>query len=263
MSEQISFGLPKPKKVLITAMVTVTAVWILFATGINWAGSGVDVFGLLTGSDDILRGQVWRLVTSFIVHQPSGPGSVGHLLTTLMGLYFLGSSLEESWGGKRLAWFMLLSGTFASLMQVLVGALITNLHQATFYGALGVVDAIAIAWALSFKDRQVRLFFVLPVSGKGLIIFVVALNVLYILANEVRREGLVTPFGGMLAGWMLADGSPLRRFYLQWKFRRLQSQSESLRGVRAALVTEKREKRANAPGLRVIKGGKTDKDLLN
>ncbi len=263
MSEQVTFGLPKPKKVLITAMVTVAAVWILFATGINWAGGGVDVFGLLTGSNEILGGQVWRLLTSFILHQPTGPGSVGHLLTTMMGLYFLGSTLEESWGAKRFAWFIILSGAFASLMQVLVGALITNLHQATFYGGLGVIDAIAIAWALSFKDRQVRLFFVLPVSGKGLIIFVVAINVLYILANEVRREGLVTPFGGMLAGYLLADGSPLRKYYLQWKFRRLQGQSESLRGVRAALVTDKREKRANAPGLRVIKGGKTDKDLLN
>jgi hypothetical protein len=86
------------------------------------------------------------------------------------------------------------------------------------------------------------------------------MNFLYILANELRREGLVTPFGGMLAGYLLADGSPLRRFYLQWRFRKLQAQSESLRGVRAAVV---RDKKPNPAGLRVIKGGKTDKDLLN
>jgi membrane associated rhomboid family serine protease len=260
MSEQLTFGLPKPKKVLVAAMVTVSAIWIFFATGINWVGSGADVFGLLTGSDAILRGELWRLVTTFLVHQPSGPGSVGHLLTTLMGLYFLGSSLEESWGPRRFGFFLVATGVFAALAQVLVGALVSNLHQENFYGALGVVDAVAIAWALSFRDRQVRLFFVLPVSGMGLIVFVVAMNLLYILANEVRREGLVTPFGGMLAGYLLADGSPLRRFYLQWRFRKLQSQSESLRGVRAAVV---REKKPNPAGLRVIKGGKTDKDLLN
>jgi membrane associated rhomboid family serine protease len=261
MSEQLTFGLPKPKKVLITAMVVVSALWIFFATGINWAGGGVDVFSLLTGSDQILKGgEVWRLLTSFMVHQPSGPGSVGHLLTTLMGLYFLGSSLEDSWGPRRFGVFLLISGVFASLLQVVVGLLISNLHQATFYGGLGVIDAIAVAWGLSFKDRQLRLFFVLPVSGMGFIAFVLVMNVLYILANEVRREGLVSPFGGMLAGYLLADGSPLRRFYLQWKFRRLQSQSESLRGIRAAIV---REKKPNPAGLRVIKGGKSDKDLLN
>jgi cobalt-zinc-cadmium resistance protein CzcA len=78
----------------------------------------------------------------------------------------------------------------------------------------------------------------------------------------IRTEGLLANPTEIenIAVKKLADGSPLRRFYLQWKFRRLQSQSESLRGIRAAIV---REKKPNPAGLRVIKGGKSDKDLLN
>jgi hypothetical protein len=72
-----------------------------------------------------------------------------------------------------------------------------------------------------------------------------------------RQEGLVTPFAGMLAGWMGADGSPVRRVYLQWRFKRLQAQSEALRGVRTQRV----------PHLRVVKGGggegKPNKEMLN
>ena len=100
------------------------------------------------------------------------------------------------------------------------------------------------------------MFFVLPVSGKGLIVFVVGLNVLYLIALESRPEGLAGPFGGMLAGWLLADGSPLRRFYLQWRFKRLQTASQSLRSLGVQ----------RGPSLRVIEGGggkKPDKRTLN
>lgn len=255
MQEQLTFGLPKPGRVLTVAMILVGALWVLFAVGLNWAGASPTTFELLVGSDAVWRGQIWRLLTNFLVHQPAGPGASSHLLTTLMGLYFLGSSLEERWGGRRFALFLVGSGVFASVLQLLLGLVISTLHADVFYGGLGVVDAVAVAWALSFKDRQVRLFFVLPVSGMGLILFVLAMNVLYVLAVEGRHEGLITPFGGMLAGFLFADGSPLRKAYLQWKFRRLQGQSAALRGVRAQ----------NIPNLRVIKGGggKVDKSQLN
>lgn len=260
MREQVSFGLPKPGRALWGAMIAVTAIWVLFASAINWGGGGAELFAWLVGSDDILRGQVWRLVTSFLLHQPTGPGSVGHLLTTLFGLYFLGASLEERWGGRRFLGFLVGAGAFASLLQAGFGYLVPTLHQPAFYGALGVIDAIAVAWALSFRGQQVRLFFVLPISGFGMIVFVFAMNVLYVLAMEQRREGLVTPFGGMLAGLLFAEGSPVRRRYLQWKLGRLQTQAARLSGAAGA------RPRAKAAHLSVIEGGqskKPDKSLLN
>ncbi|NUP13674.1 MAG: rhomboid family intramembrane serine protease [Polyangiaceae bacterium] len=259
MQEQISFGLPKPGRALIGTMIGVTAIWVLFAAAINWGSAGIDLFNLMVGSDDVYRGQVWRLLTSFMVHQPSGPGSVGHLLTTLFGLYFLGASLEQRWGGQRFLLYLFGAGLFASSLQLLVGTLIPTLHQEPYYGALGVIDAIAVAWALSFRGQQVRLFFVLPISGFGMIVFIVVMNVLYIIAMETRREGLVTPFGGMLAGFLFAEGSPVRRRYLQWKLGKLQAQSEMLRGGTA-------RPRARPAHLSVIQGGqskKPDKSMLN
>jgi membrane associated rhomboid family serine protease len=251
--EQVSVGFPKPGKALLGAMILVGALWLFFATGINWAGSGESVFALLVGSDAIGRGEVWRLFTASLVHQYSGPGAVGHLITTLLGLYFLGSSLEQSWGPKRFILFLIGSGVLAFALQFIVGSVITTLHQPVYYGGLGVVDAIAIAWAMSFKDRQVRLMFVLPVTGRGLMIFVLVMNILYVFALDGKREGLVTPFGGMLAGWLFADGSPARRWYLQWKLRRLQAE-----GRRVA---------KQVPHLKVIRGGggsdKPDKRMLN
>ncbi len=256
MQERMTVQMPKPRKVGAAAIALVCVVWVYFAVTLNWAETSPDLLAALVGSDDILRGEVWRLFTNFVIHKPQGPGAAWHLLGTTLFLYFLGGALEESWGSKRYGIFLVASGVFASLLQVLVGALVPQLHASPFFGGLGVVDAAAIAWAMSFKDRTVNLFFVLPVSGKAFLIFIVGMNVLYLLSLENRNEGLVTPFAGMFAGWVGAEGSPVRRLFLQWRFKRLQAASTALRGVK----TER------APHLRVVKGGrggKPDKDLLN
>jgi membrane associated rhomboid family serine protease len=231
--------------------------WVALAAVGYWAADGLDLFALLAGSDAVFSGQVWRLVTSFLIHQPIGAGSAWHLLGSLLGLYFLGTSVEEQWGAKRYLLFLLFAGVFASTCQLLLGAVVPYVHTPLFYGAIGVVDAVAVAWALSFRDRQVNLFFAVPVSARGMIFFILCMNILFGVVLGARQEGLVTPFAGMLAGWMGADGSPVRKLYLQWRFQRLKSQSEALRGVKAQRV----------PHLRVVKGGltesKPDKEMLN
>ena len=243
---QLSFGLPKPGKALIGLMVALVALWVMFAVGINWGGAGTEVFGWLVGTDDILHGQLWRLVTAPLLHQPSGPGAVSHILFNVIGLYFLGTTLEERWGGKRFLLFCLGAGVFASLLQAIGSHFIPQVHQDAFYGAWGITDAIAVAWALSFKNSQVRLFFVLPVSGMGLLLFILLMNVMYVIAAETRHEGLVTPFGGMLAGYLFGDTSPLRRWWLTRRFKKLQSESAALRSVRLA---------TGGPKLKVLEGG--------
>ena len=260
---QLTFGLPKPKKGLLGLLVAITAIWVFFAAGITWGGADGRIFELLAGTSDVFR-EPWRVYTVFtnvFLHRPTGPGSVSHLLTTLMLIYFLGASLEERWGTKRFLMFTIGSAWFASALQLCLGTLIGHLKpslaQPFYFGGLGMGEAIAVAWAMSFKDRQVRLFFVLPVSGFGLIVFTFAMNILYLIANDTRYEGLVTPFGGMLAGYLFSDASPLRRWYLQARFNQLQKQSASLRKLR----TE------SAARLRVIDGGasqkRPDKSMLN
>jgi membrane associated rhomboid family serine protease len=258
MDERFVVGFPRPGKALIGVMVAVFATWLFFALFINWGAFGLGVFESLIATDAILEGQLWRLFTNFVVHHPTGNGATSHMLSTVLGLYFLGVPLEKAWGSRRFLLFLLGAGVAGSLAQVVVGVLVPPVHRMAFYGGLGVVDAVAVAWAISHRDQQVRLFFVMPVTGRGLLWIVVGLNVLYAIAFEVRHEGIVTPFGGMLAGWLGSDGSPLRRWLLQRRFRNLQVQSESLRGMK----TSGRDAR---PKLRVLEGGagKPDKRMLN
>jgi membrane associated rhomboid family serine protease len=209
-------------------------------------------------SEAVLHGQVWRLFTAPLLHSPDDPW---HFLTTVLGLYFLGASLEERWGGRRMLAFLFGSAVFAFALQVAVGALLPAVARAEFYGGLGMVEAIAVAWALAHRSATVRLFFVLPVTGTMLLVFIFGMSALNVIAMRSPPEGLVTPFGGMLAGYLFGDYSPLRRFFLRMRFRQLQAESVALRRVPAA------RSRASGPSLRVITGGQKeppkDKRFLN
>jgi membrane associated rhomboid family serine protease len=81
--------------VLTATMLALLAIWVMFAVAINWGGGGLSLFELGVGDTrSILSGQVWRLFTAPLLHRPSGNGSVSHIVSVLLGLYFLAPSLE-------------------------------------------------------------------------------------------------------------------------------------------------------------------------
>jgi membrane associated rhomboid family serine protease len=251
-------GLPRPGRVLKVVMIAVLAIWLAFAIGINWAGAPETVFLLFCGNTErILSGEVFRLFTAPWMHMPSG--TIGHVLSTLFGLYFLAPSLEEKWGGKRFAWFLFLSGLIAYGLQVLVQLVLPSsvgvrLVPEYWFGGMPVIGAISIAWAMSFRGQTVRLFFVLPVSSRGLLLFVVGANVMYLIALAQSESGLIAPFGGMLAGYLLGGStpSPLRRAILKFRLSRLDAE--------AAREAEIRRKRIRRSGLQVLPGGRKGVD---
>lgn len=251
-------GLPRPGKALLAVLVTLLALWLFFALGINWLGLSPDWFLALAGSTEaVAHGQVWRLFTAALVHQPSG--SIGHILTALIGLYFLAPSLESAWGPRRFLGFLALSAVFAYGLEFAVALALpasvgARLVPAIWFGALPVVEAVAIAWALSFKGRTVNLMFVLPISSTGLILVVIGFSVLALIAQSHSFEGYLAPFGGMLAGWLWGGGtpSPARRAWLRLRLRRLDAQ--------AARDARRRKDRAARSGLRVIEGGREPDD---
>jgi hypothetical protein len=113
-----------------------------------------------------------------------------------------------------------------------------------------MTEAVLVAWALANRNSTVRMFFLIPISGTMLLVFVLLLSVLNVLALRAPTEGLVTPFGGMLAGWLFGDGSPLRRLYLKMRLKQIQAETTALRAQSAA-----RARRAAGPSLRVVEGG--------
>ncbi len=247
-------GLPRPGRALWGVMLTLFGIWLAFAIGLNWGGVSERVFLFFAGNTElILKGQLWRLVTAPLLHVPS----VGAILFLLFGFYFLTPTLEQQWGGPRLIRFLILSSLLAYGLQLFVGVLLPRslsdrLIGEYWFGALPAVEAISIAWALTFRGQTVRLFFVLPVSTRGLILFVVGVSLLYVVTLERPTCGLLAPFGGMASGWLFGGGtpSPARRFWLKLRLARLEREAKK--------ESVDRKKRVARSGLRVIEGGKDD-----
>ncbi len=219
---------PRPGKALTAVIVGLIAVWVTFAVGINWGGGGAHVFELGVGdTQKILGGEVWRLFTAPLLHLPTGPGSVGHILSTLLGFYFLAPALEKKWGGGWTLAFLYGSSLVGFLLHMILQVAVPSPHDAAlqqpWFGSLSAVHAVAIAWALSFRGQRVMLFLVLPVTSAVLILFVVGVAVLRLLAADNVPEGVVSAFGAMGFAWLVAgnDPSPLRRLWLRWRMRQL------------------------------------------
>jgi len=249
-----AIGLMKPGRALTGVMVGLGAIWLMFAIAVNWGGATEELFLLFCGNTErILHGEVWRLFTAPLMHQPTG--TVSHILFAILGLLFLAPALEEKWGSARFLRFLFLSAVIAYSFQMLLevalpASLAHRLVGEYWFGSFPVLEAIAIAWALSFRGQSVRLWFVLPVSSSAMVIFIVAMSLLRVVAAAAEPEGLLSPFGGMLAGWLLGGGtpSPLRRAYL--RLRLAQLDREAARGTRASASGRK-----GSP-LRVIEGGR-------
>jgi membrane associated rhomboid family serine protease len=252
-----AFRLPRPGKVLTVALLVVLGVWLAFATGINWGGADPALFELLCGNTKaIVHGEVWRLVTAPMMH---APGTYSHVMLALVGLYFLSPSLEQSWGSARFARFLCVSALIGYGLQMLVElALPSSLGQRLvgeyWFGLGPVLEAIAIAWALSFRGRTVYLLMVLPVSSGMLVLFVLAVSVLALVAGELGPSGLIAPFGGMFAGWLLGGGTPppWRRYWLKLTLKRHERELRRL--------DQARRSRVERSGLRVLEGGRAGRE---
>src|SRR5690606_4612223 len=149
----------------------------------------------------------------------------------------------------------LFSGIIAYAFQLLLGLLLGASTQARlvptyWFGSFPVIEAVAVAWALSFRDQEVRLMFVLPVPARALIGIVVGVSVLRVIALQQPPDGLLSPSGGMWAGWLRGAGtpSPLRRAYLAFKLRRVEQEAQRER--------QRRGERAKRSHLKAIDGGR-------
>jgi membrane associated rhomboid family serine protease len=224
--ESVMFRMPRPGKALKAAMGVLLFIWVTLAVAINFGGMDPSVMTLLAGNTEaILHGQVWRLFTAGLIHQASGPGAVEHIMFALLGLYFLAPTLEQRWGGRRTILFLMGSLVFGFSTQLaaealLPGTVAAHLGQAYWFGSFGALEAVAVAWALSNRGQTVNLFFVLPVTSTGLLLFVIGMSVLRVIAASKTTEGLFTPFGGMLAGYLFGAGSPTpaRRLWLKLRY---------------------------------------------
>ena len=175
--------------------------------------AGVNVYGLLSLTrSGVLRGELWRLVT-FAVLPPSSS-----LMWILFSLYFywmIGSALENQWGSSRFTLFYL-TGAVGSIIAGLIGGRADNTYLNL---------SLFLAYAAMNPNRQLMMFFFIPVKVKYLALIDLALYLyMFIMGGWSVRLMILVALGNVilfLGGDLLnAIRQEARYFKTRQNFRR-------------------------------------------
>ena len=110
----------------------------------------------------ILRGQIWRLVTWVLIP----PGSLD-IFTIIMLLFYyqLGTALERTWGEFRYTLYIL-SGLVFTVIGAFLLYFVTGQSVMGLFSTYYVSMSIFLAFAASYPDMQVMLYFLFPIKIK-------------------------------------------------------------------------------------------------
>lgn len=138
----------------------------------------------------ILKGQIWRLVT-WVINSPSSGNFLLFVISIMFFYYPLGTSLERTWGTFRYNVYILMGMIFtvlgAFLIYFVTGGMIGGGHYidsyifTTYYISL----SIFLAYAMTYPDMRILLWFVIPVKMKWMA-YVYGAIILYDVFDSVR-----------------------------------------------------------------------------
>ena len=140
----------------------------------------------------ILKGQVWRIIT-WIVVPPSGAASYNLFFAIIMLFFYfsIGTSLERSWGDFRYNLYIF-SGLIISIIAAFLSYALLYAATGTAYSIGGVFStyyicmSMLLAFACTFPDIRILLWFVIPLKVKWLGI-VYALFMAYDVITNIRN----------------------------------------------------------------------------
>ncbi len=170
--------------------------------------------------------QLWRLITYQFLHW-----DFYHILFNMLGLFFLGPSLERQWGSKKFLTFYLSCGAAGGLFYIL---LVTAgiLLPAPMAGASGAILGVLTACAILFPHFVVFIV-VFPVPIRVAAIILMGIAFFAVLSKGANAGGEACHFAGIAVGaiYVLSD-SWRTALNLRFKASRWEKHIESERRLR-------------------------------
>ena len=171
---------------------------------------GYDITGWLALRNPFLEGagfQPYQIVTSMFMH-----ADFMHLLSNMVGLFFIAPIIEMRLGAKKFLTYYLITGLGATAVFMVISALF---EPGTNYGALGASGALSgvmMAFMLYYPNMKVMLlFFPVPIKAKyligGILLYDVIMGFLghasFIGVAYNTGVGHTAHVGGALFGFLL------------------------------------------------------------
>lgn len=199
--------------------------------------SGLLMQTLAMDPSSLLHGQIWRILTFVFIPTGSGPVSV---MLSLFFYFWLGEAMERIWGSTKFTVYYV-GGMLLSVAASIL-ALFLDGFAVPLYGAGYVNAALFFAYALTYPDAMVRLFYIIPVKMKWLAIVEAVLYALGVLQGI--RMGLwgmaLTPIVAMLNLFIFFSPN----FYRRADQFQARHRSEAIQ-FRKAVKEQKRQKGYN------------------
>ena len=151
---------------------------------------------------------LWQPFTYMFFHAPyySSVG-ISHILLNMLGLWVFGRELEQAWGKNKFLKYYFLTGIGSGVITYLFQINSDN----PVIGASGAVYGILLAYGISFPNRMLYIWGLIPVRSIWLVVIMGSIAFFGLLG---RADGIshVTHISGMLIGyillkkkWQLAD----------------------------------------------------------
>lgn len=202
---------PVVRALIIANAAVFALLFLLYMSGTPILPAVIDVFGI---SPDLWRDwapllPVWQLVTWGFLHDPT---SLFHILFNMLSLFFFGTMVEGTVGGRRFLVFYGGALLAAGLVTVLVG-LVAGETRPTI-GASGATLAAVVAAAVLRPHARV-VFFIFPMTLRTMALIFVAIDVfgaLYAVkgvdsgvAHLAHLTGAAFGFLMIRRGWIWRD----------------------------------------------------------
>ena len=156
------------------------------------------LFGLVPSTfvSDLM---LWQPFTYMFLHAPfySSVG-ISHILLNMLGLWVFGRELEQAWGKTHFLKYYFITGVGSGL--------ITYLFQmgsdSPVIGASGAVYGVLLAYGVSYPNRMLYIWGIIPVKSMWLVIIMGSIAFFGVLGNA---DGIshVTHISGMVIGYFL------------------------------------------------------------
>ncbi len=222
--QSISFG-PPLRGVVKQLVISTAAVFVVTYIPLQIFGwyLPLRLFGLWP-YDVVHHLFVWQLATYLFLH-----GGWFHVIFNLFALWMFGSDLEGLWGSRRFLTFYFLTGVGAGVLVVLVQSLFPPALPLPTIGCSGAVMGLLLAYGVTFPDRPIYLYFIVPIKAKW---FVVVIGLIEFVSALQPNSGVsnVAHLGGLLVGLLYLRGRGLpyeiQSRYHEWRRARLRRKFE-------------------------------------
>ena len=124
----------------------------------------------------ILQGQIWRLVT-WVIYPPSSSSTLWFVIAILFFYYPISASLERTWGSFRFTLYILSGMVFtiisAFILYFMTGGVLDLMYNGGLFSTYYISLSIFLAYALTYPEMRVMLYFVIPIKMKWMAVFYV------------------------------------------------------------------------------------------